>query len=223
MATSSEEQYLKTIYSLSSRSFQSLVPMKEIAELMSVSPGTVTSMAKNLRRQRLIEYVPQRGCRLTESGKMVAIKLLRRHRLIEEFLFKILGYSRAKVHEEAEILEHAVSDYFIEQLDALLNFPAEDPHGDPIPTKSGEIVQHDSIALHTVEKKDNYVVQRLVHIDPSTMVYLEDKQLVPGSLIEIIEIDKIARIVKLRMVQTNASASLSFDVAANILVTPETS
>jgi len=217
VSTSSEEQYLKIIYSLSIEQSRELVPMREIGLRMSVSSGTVTSMIKNLDRQNFVKYVPQKGCSLTKAGRTVAITLLRRHRLIEEFLFKILGYSRYSIHDEAETLEHVVSNYFIDRIDEMLNYPLRDPHGDPIPNKSGEISEQIGVPLPTMEIGVKGVIQRLHQIDCSVMKYLEEHAVVPGSNIVVASKDAAVEIITLSVDDRNA-VSLSFNIAKNIHV-----
>ena len=111
----------------------------EIAEAMAVSPGTVTSMLKTLHEGDLAEYKPYEGASLTSSGRKLAMRMLRRHRLIELFLVKTLQLTWDQVHEEAEDMEHAVSDFLVEKIDEFLGRPQFDPHGDPIPTAEGEL------------------------------------------------------------------------------------
>ena len=115
MATSTVEQYLKTLLLLERRSELIPVPMKVLAEAMSVTPGTVTSMAKHLSEQNLVTYVPWHGVQLSTTGRELALMILRRHRLLESFLQRVLGYDWSEVHAEAEELEHVVSDKFIRQ------------------------------------------------------------------------------------------------------------
>ncbi|HEX6985256.1 MAG TPA: metal-dependent transcriptional regulator [Planctomycetaceae bacterium] len=133
------ENYLKAILQIGQRSGSDVVATGKIAEELEVSPGTVTSMLKTLADSKLARYTPYEGASLTSEGRALALRMLRRHRLIELFLVKTLGLSWDQVHEEAEHMEHAVSDGLVDAIDAYLGHPAADPHGDPIPTAEGEM------------------------------------------------------------------------------------
>ena len=144
------ENYLKTIYlaqSATADRADELVPMGQLAAALGVVPGTATTMVKTLSESGLVYYEPYMGVRLTPAGEKLAGLVLRRHRLIELFLVKILGMSWAEVHDEAERLEHAVSERLIDRIDDMLGRPAVDPHGDPIPTAEGEVARPDYLDL----------------------------------------------------------------------------
>lgn len=132
------ENYLKAALQIGIRQANEWVATGELAEALSVSPGTVTSMLKTLDESGLVEYRPYSGAKLSTSGRNLAVRMLRRHRLIELFLVQTLGLSWDEVHEEAENMEHAVSDVLIDRIDEFLGHPACDPHGDPIPGTDGE-------------------------------------------------------------------------------------
>ena len=128
------ENYVKTIALIAARNPEgSLVGTGELAQALNVSPGTVTGMLKTLSEANLATYTPYEGARLTESGQRLAMKVIRRHRLLERFLAETLTMSWDEVHEEAEHMEHAASERLIDRIDAYLGYPAVDPHGDPIP------------------------------------------------------------------------------------------
>src|SRR5688500_8179532 len=135
------ENYLKAIFHAETllASEQDLVPMGQLATALGVVPGTATTMVKALAESGLARYEPYVGVRLTPAGGKLAAMVLRRHRLIELFLVRVMGMSWAEVHDEAEQLEHAVSDRLIERIDAMLGHPATDPHGDPIPGPEGTV------------------------------------------------------------------------------------
>lgn len=138
--TTSKEDYLKAIWSLSERRAEqkSEASTRDLAELLKVSPPAVSRMLKQMEQLSLVAHTPYYGVRLTEKGRAVALKIVRRHRLIELFLTEILNYEPHAVHDEAERLEHHISDEFEQKIDVLLNFPAACPHGSiiPRPTKS---------------------------------------------------------------------------------------
>ena len=139
MASSTVENYLKQLYLEQQTAPEQVVPMGRIASLMGVVPGTATSMVKALADAGLVNYEPRGGVMLTRAGEQLALHVLRRHRLVELFLVKVLGLDWSEVHDEAEELEHAISDKVLERMDALLERPSVDPHGDPIPTARGKV------------------------------------------------------------------------------------
>ena len=139
LPSSTVENYLKAIYQgqLQLAAGVRLVSMGQVASALGVTPGTATTMVKALSESGLAEYEPYSGVRLTKAGEKLAGRVLRRHRLVEQFLVQVMGMSWAEVHDEAEQLEHAVSDRLIELIDEMLGRPTHDPHGDPIPTAQG--------------------------------------------------------------------------------------
>lgn len=143
MASLTVENYVKTIFKICQENGSRLATTGRLATALGVSPGTVTSMLKSLSDSGLASYTPYEGAQLTESGNDLARGILRRHRLIESFLAKVLEMGWEEVHEDAEQLEHAVSDRLIDRIDAFLGYPEFDPHGDPIPRPGGRIPQRD--------------------------------------------------------------------------------
>lgn len=137
--TTSKEDYLKAIWTLSERGAEqkSEALTCDLAEHLSVSPPAVSRMLKQMEQQSLVAHTPYYGVRLTEKGRSVAVRIVRRHRLLELFLVKILNYDSDSVHDEAERLEHHISDEFEAKIDALLGFPKQCPHGSPIPSREG--------------------------------------------------------------------------------------
>ena len=129
------EDYLKAIYQLAGS--KSKVSTTRLAQHLTYSPASVTSMVQKLSQMKLLSYRPYQGVRLTAAGSKVALEVIRHHRLIELYLLQVLGYSWDKVHAEADRLEHVISEEFEERIDEALGFPTTDPHGDPIPTKDG--------------------------------------------------------------------------------------
>ena len=133
------ENYVKAIYQLAHEADDGAVATGQISTALGVLPGTVTSMLKTLDESNLATYTPYEGVRLTPSGRGLALRVLRRHRLIEQFLSQTLNLSWDEVHEEAEHMEHAVSDSLVDRIDAYLGHPSTDPHGDPIPKADGTV------------------------------------------------------------------------------------
>src|SRR5580693_1681216 len=141
LPSSTVENYLKAIYQGQSvlPAGHRLLPMGHVASAVGVTPGTATTMVKALAESGLAEYEPYSGVRLTKAGEQLAGLVLRRHRLVELFLVQVMGMSWAEVHDEAEQLEHVVSERLIERIDEMLGHPTHDPHGDPIPNQEGAI------------------------------------------------------------------------------------
>src|SRR5918999_1561236 len=140
MASSTVEDYLKQIYLMQlAAPSEQLVPMGKLAVAMDVVPGTATSMIKALADSGLVQYEPRGGVRLTHGGEQLALHVLRRHRLVELFLVKVLGLDWSEVHAEAEELEHTISDKVLDRIDAFLGHPSVDPHGGPIPSAAGAV------------------------------------------------------------------------------------
>ncbi|HSK71698.1 MAG TPA: metal-dependent transcriptional regulator [Pyrinomonadaceae bacterium] len=138
--TVSKEDYLKAIWTLSERFDETGTEAgtNNLAEMLEVSPPAVSKMLKQMERQSLVAHVPYYGVRLTDDGRKIALKIVRRHRLLERFLVEILGYGLDEVHDEAEQLEHHISDEFTERINVLMKFPKTCPHGSPIPSAEGD-------------------------------------------------------------------------------------
>src|SRR2546423_1187196 len=150
MASSTVENYIKQIYLEQQNAPERLVSMGKLAGAMGVVPGTVTTMVKALSDSGLVDYEPRGGARLTRGGEQLALHVLRRHRLVELFLVKVLGLDWSEVHDEAEELEHAISDKVLEKIDKLLGHPSVDPHGDPIPSAKGKVSEERLVRLPEV-------------------------------------------------------------------------
>jgi DtxR family Mn-dependent transcriptional regulator len=139
MQTQSKEDYIKSIFILQKENES--VATSVLAKHLGIGDGSVTDMVKKLSERRLIHYEPYQGVTLTPSGRRLALKMVRRHRLWEMFLVKFLGYTWDEIHNEAEVLEHVTSDDLEERIDKALGYPKVDPHGDPIPTSAGDLVE----------------------------------------------------------------------------------
>ncbi len=212
------ENYLKTIYVAQlAGSGDALVPMGQLATALGVVPGTATTMVKALAEAGLVKYEPYMGVRLTPAGEKLAGLVLRRHRLVELFLVKVLGMSWAEVHDEAERLEHAVSERLIDRIDEMLGRPAVDPHGDPIPTPEGTLApaQHDS--LLTAPTATPLVVTRVIDQEAAFLRFVEQRGLVPGRPVVIEARDPASDAVVLRL-ESGEPASIGTGAAAKILV-----
>src|SRR5437763_8504388 len=159
------ENYLKQLY-LEQQNAPDLVPMGKLATAMGVVPGTATSMVKALADSGLVSYEPRFGAKLTKGGEQLALHVLRRHRLVELFLVKVLGLDWSEVHPEAEELEHAISDKVLEKIDALLGKPLVDPHGDPIPSAKGKLNELPLASLADCRLNSPVRIARIIAQDP---------------------------------------------------------
>src|SRR6185436_1250373 len=179
LPSSTVENYLKAIYLGETQlpDGQRLLPMGHLASSLGVAPGTATTMVKALAESGLVEYEPYNGVRLTAAGSKLAALVLRRHRLIELFLVQKLGMRWDEVHEEAELLEHVVSDRLIERIDEVLGRPEADPHGDPIPSREGEIVQRELDSLLTCPLNTPVMVTRVTDQDAAFLRFIESHAL----------------------------------------------
>jgi len=187
LPSSTVENYLKAIHVAQGRldGDRALVPMGQLSTALGVVPGTATSMVKALSDAGLVTYEPYSGVRLTASGEKLAAAVLRRHRLIELFLVQVMGMSWAEVHDEAEQLEHAVSDRLIDRIDDMLGRPAVDPHGDPIPDTEGFIPPAEAYTLLTCPIDHPLVVSRVVDQDAGFLRFIEQSDLKPGQQVTV--------------------------------------
>jgi DtxR family Mn-dependent transcriptional regulator len=169
--------YLKAVWSLGR---DGPVATSELASRLGVAPASVSGMVARLHRLGWLEHVPYHGVTLTPAGRRQALRLVRRHRLIETFLVEQLDYSWAEVHGEAEVLEHAVSDRFVDRVADLLGRPSHDPHGDPIPTADGQLPETPDQALTEVADRARFRIHRLRTQDPTALATLDRLGLRPG-------------------------------------------
>jgi len=174
----SVEDYLKAIFRLSNQG--GFATTSDIAALLSLSPPSVSGMVKRLSEMGLIEHVPYRGVQLTSQGRRAALRMIRRHRVLELYLTRTLGYDWDNVHNEAERLEHAVSDELIERMAAALGDPHYDPHGDPIPTATGDIEETELVSLAEAQIGDALELRQVITQDPARLRYFAEQGLMPG-------------------------------------------
>lgn len=193
-ASSTVENYLKAILQaqVRLRGDRTLVPMGHLAATLGVVPGTATTMVKTLAESGLVEYEPYVGVRLTEAGERLAAIVLRRHRLLEQFLVQVMGMSWAEVHDEAEHLEHAVSDRLIERIDEMLGRPSVDPHGDPIPSPDGVVHHADHQSLLNCPMNARLTIARITDQDAQFLRFVEESSLKPGSEVVVDSRDEAA-------------------------------
>ena len=214
-SSQSVEDFLKAIYRL--QRHKERVSTSALAEALNISAPAVTDMAQRLVDDGAVDYVKYRGVRLTRRGEQVALKMLRRHRLIEAYLVQDLGYALHEVHDEAEALEHTVSDRFVEAISLKLNNPSYDPHGDPIPDLAGVMPERDlqslsELALHTPAR-----IRQLVMEDSAMLRNTQERGLELGKTLEVIERDQFDGPIVVR-VQPRNTQTLGFKMASAILV-----
>jgi DtxR family Mn-dependent transcriptional regulator len=199
MASSTVENYLKQLYLEQQDAPGQLVSMGKLASAVGVVPGTATTMVKALADSGLVSYEPRGGVKLSRGGEQLALHVLRRHRLVELFLVKVLGLDWSEVHAEAEELEHAISEKVLERMDALLERPSVDPHGDPIPPAKGRphpIPPRDSLA--DCESGRSYRIARVVDQAPSFLQFVERCGLMPGVIVTMERREEMADAVRVR-------------------------
>jgi DtxR family Mn-dependent transcriptional regulator len=179
----SVEDYLKAIFAITERG--EAASTSAIAAALDVQPASVTGMVKRLAEAGLLQHVPYRGVRLTGKGIREALRVIRRHRILETFLLQRLGYSWDDVHDEAERLEHAASDRLIDRMAAALEDPSHDPHGSPIPTSAGEIETVDFATLADAAAGDHVRIRAVDDGEPEWLRSMEARGLVPGVTLQV--------------------------------------
>ena len=190
--SSSVGDYVKALWEIASTGAAST---KDVAARLSVSPASVSNMFVRLQEMGLVEYERYRGATLTERGREEALRLVRRHRLIETFLLEHLGYTWEEVHEEAERLEHAVSDGFTERLAEFLDHPDHDPHGGPIPTADGSLTPDDSFPLSEAVAGQRVRIFEVSDENSPMLDYLGERDLIPGRLLSVREVRALDGVV----------------------------
>ena len=200
LPSSTVENYLKAIYLGVSPLTppDRLLPMGQLATALGVAPGTATTMVKTLAESGLVEYEPYAGVALTSAGQKLAALVVRRHRVIEVFLVKVMGYGWDEVHDEAEQLEHVVSDRLIDRMDEMLGRPEVDPHGDPIPNPEGVIKPQAAHTLLTCPIGAPVIVLRVIDQDKVFLRFIESHNLKPGEEIEVENRDPASDSVSVR-------------------------
>jgi DtxR family transcriptional regulator, Mn-dependent transcriptional regulator len=190
--SSSVGDYIKAIWDLGGVGSAST---KDVADRLLVSPASVSNMFVRLQEMGLVKYERYQGASLTERGRVEALRLIRRHRLIETFLLEHLGYDWQEVHDEAERLEHAVSDGFTERLAAFLGHPDHDPHGGPIPSPEGIMEADDTFPLSQAVAGKMLRISEVRDEDAQMLDYLGDRNLVPGRLVTVREVRDLDGVV----------------------------
>lgn len=181
--THSAEDYLKAIYHLTAEG--GLATTNELAQSLDLAPASVSGMLRRLAEQELVEHEPYRGATLAPAGRRIALRMLRRHRLIEAYLVAHLGYTWDTVHDEAERLEHAVSDSLVERMAKVLGDPLEDPHGDPIPGPDGSLAEVVYTPLTDIEVGEEAEIRRVNTSQPDRLRYISGMGLTPGTRVVV--------------------------------------
>jgi len=185
MISGAVQDYLKTIYKL--QEDNGVVSTSALAEAMEVAAASVTGMVKKLAGLKLVRHNPYQGVTLTKAGEKMALEVIRHHRLLELYLAEALGYSWDKVHEEAERLEHVISEEFEDKIFEALGRPTRDPHGDPIPAKDGTLVAAEHDRLSDLEPGATGVIRQVSDSDAEMLRYLGTRGLIPNAPVEVLE------------------------------------
>ena len=212
------EDYVKVIYA---HTEWQAVPMTStvLAARLGLAPSTVTEMVKKLGALGLVEHVPYGAVTLTTDGTTLALRMLRRHRLIETWLVGQFGYSWDEVHDEAEVLEHALSDRMLASIDEMLGFPTRDPHGDPIPSADGVVTKPDGLLLRDAEPGESGSVVRISDRDPSLLRHLEASGLVIDRGVTVVGRTPFGGGFEVRIDDSDASLDLGEQALASIWIT----
>ena len=215
MITRSEENYLKTIFSVYMQT-QNNVSTNEIANLLDTSPASVTEMIKKLQEKNLVIYEKYNGVMLSDDGKNKAISIIRKHRLWETFLVRKLDFSWSEVHDVAEQLEHIKSEKLIDKLDQLLNYPKFDPHGDPIPSKKGVFKFQERISIFEMGINEEGIIMGVSLDNRDFLDHLTRLKISIGTKVKVIEQIKFDQSMKIEF--DSKIEHVSKEIAENILI-----
>lgn len=214
MLSQAVQDYLKTIYKL--QDIEDVVSTTSIAKEMNISGASVTGMLKKLSTMKLVDYNSYKGVRLTDDGVKIALEILRHHRLLELYLKESLGFSLAKVHDEACRLEHYVSDEFVEKIDSLLGYPQYSPLGNPIPSKDGVLPDNSSTSLVHVDLNKPYRIKRISDENTEMVDYFEKMGMLPG--VGITVLTRAPFNGPMTIVYNDHEEIIGYEVAKNIFV-----
>lgn len=195
--TRSKQDYLKALYALGPDGAP--ITTSSLAARLGVSAPSVTNMLGRLAKERLVTHAPRAGARLTARGRRAAIEMVRRHRILETFLVRVLGLDWAEVHEDAEVLEHHISDRVLDAIDRLIGHPAEDPHGHLIPDREGNVAQRALQPLAALPTGALATVREIRDADHARMVRWKEIGLVPGAVVRMTEVRAIEGVFELEV------------------------
>ncbi len=219
MPTSTVENYLKAILRLDEDA-EATISVGAIAELLEVTPGTVSAMMRHLAEQGLIDYVPRRSVSLLPRGRRQALRVVRRHRIIETFLVEVMALDWSEVHEEAEVLEHVISDRLLRRMDEMLGHPRHDPHGDPIPDEEGGFAPEEASAPLSVLERGRFRVMRVDDGDNELLGWLQANGVLPGAEYQLRARDAVAGVIEIERATGEAMLRMSERAASRIFVVP---
>jgi DtxR family Mn-dependent transcriptional regulator len=214
MASTAVQDYLQTIFRL--QTIESPVSTTMLARELRVKPASASGMMRKLHADGLVEHVPYRGVVLTESGEREALRMLRRHRLWERFLTDVLGMSWDEVHEEAHRLEHATSERVADRIAEVMNNPATDPHGQPIPARNGTLPPRSHLALTDAERGQTVRIVEVPDTGPETLQLLSRLDLIPGT--EVVVLDEAGPDSLLHIRVGELDRTLERELARQVLV-----
>lgn len=221
--SASTQNYLKAVWGLAEWSSAPVTPT-QIAHKTGLKLSSVSDAVRKLSSQGLLTHTPYGAVELTPTGRAHALAMVRRHRLIESFLVTVLGYRWDQVHDEADNLEHAVSDFMVERMEALLGFPTHDPHGDPIPASDGTLPAVDATQLTLLGTDIRVLVERLSDADPALLQYFEAHGVTPGARLTVSEGPPFSDALEVRVEGTKQTISLgraaSDALYASVIETP---
>jgi len=215
-ASEAVEDYAKAIYALERR-LEGSVGTSALAERLGVSPASVTAMLKRMQEMKLVSYEPYRGVTLSPAGEKVALEVIRHHRLLEAYLSEALGMPWDRVHDEAEVLEHYISEELEERIATALGDPPRDPHGDPIPDRELSLGAEHGVALVELDPGDQGTFSRVSDSDPAMLRYLADQGIRPGALVRVTERQPFGGPVFVEV--EGASHAIGGDLAHRMLIT----
>ena len=211
----SVEDFLKAVYTLQREGDR--VSTNALADALRISAPAVTDMAQRLVEEGTVDYLKYRGVRLTEEGERVALQMLRRHRLIETYLVRDLGYQLHEIHDEAEALEHSVSDRFVEAIARKLGEPSYDPHGDPIPNLEGIMPERNLQPLSTLRPNSQARIRRFIMDDSAMLQNTQERGLTMGATLEVVARDPFEGPVTVRL-DAECTQTIGHKMASSILV-----
>jgi DtxR family transcriptional regulator, Mn-dependent transcriptional regulator len=215
MYTESIENYLKAIYEIQRESGR--VSTNALSEKLSVAPASVTSMIKKLSEKKLLTHKRYQGVKLTQAGQKIALEVIRHHRLIELYLAEALGVPWDRVHEEAEKWEHVLSEDLEDRMDAALGYPTRDPHGSPIPSRDGTMIELDSIPLADMKPGQHGVVAEVSDHDPTLLRYIGEMGLYPSAKVKVVAVEPFSGPITLEVEE--ASRVLGAEAAQYVFIT----
>ena len=215
--STSTQNYLKGIWALSEWSDTPVTP-SSVAKHLGLRKSTVSDGVRKLGEQGLVEHKPYGAVELTDTGRTYAVAMIRRHRLIETFLVEALGYTWDQVHDEAENLEHSVSDFMVDRIDAFLDYPSRDPHGDPIPSASGRVDAPEAVPLTGVQPGQKATIERIADDDPKLLQFLNSHGLVVGATLEVGEGAPYSGAVAVRLAGAAEAVPLGEEATDSVFV-----